>query len=81
MNKFARYKEFDKVKLKQDRPKVQEPAFTQLKEPRAVRVTDPGVVMLVYDVPDPGYEVEFFNEEGETLDVITLQEDEIELRE
>lgn len=39
-----------------------------------------GTVVEVFTKPHEAYLVEFCNEEGETLDTVTLQEDEIELK-
>jgi hypothetical protein len=39
---------------------------------------DPGIIVDVQDVEEPGYMVEFFDEDRQTLDLLTLTEDEIE---
>lgn len=41
----------------------------------------PGAVVLVYQEPTIGYEVEFVDREGDTLDVLTVYPDDIELSE
>ncbi|MGN2428951.1 DUF4926 domain-containing protein [Klebsiella electrica] len=40
-----------------------------------------GAVVLIYQEPTIGYEVEFVNREGDTLDVLTVYPDDIELSE
>ncbi len=37
-----------------------------------------GAVLLVYQEPTLGYEVEFIDSEGDTLDVLTVYPDDIE---
>lgn len=78
MPKFARLDQYQQVRLKQDRPSVSEHPFTALEVPRAVTVSDVGIIIDVYDVERPGYEVEFFDGVGNTIDLLTLNEDEIE---
>ena len=78
MPKFAQFDEYQQVRLKQDRPSVSEHPFTALEAPRAVTTRDVGIIVDVYDVERPGYTVEFFDGEGNTLDLLTLNEDEIE---
>ena len=40
-----------------------------------------GAIVLVYQEPMIGYEVEFVDREGDTLDVLTVYPDDIELSE
>ena len=40
---------------------------------------DRGTVVFVYDNPRLAYEVEFFDEEGDTLELLTVEASEIEL--
>jgi hypothetical protein len=37
-----------------------------------------GVILMVFDSPERGYEVEFFDSEGESLENFTVTEDQIE---
>lgn len=37
-----------------------------------------GAVVMIYQEPTLGYEVEFFDKEGDTLEVLTVHPDEIE---
>ncbi|QJB56885.1 DUF4926 domain-containing protein [Pseudodesulfovibrio sp. zrk46] len=37
-----------------------------------------GVVVFIFDKPRSAYEIEFCNEEGKTIETITLEPDEIE---
>lgn len=39
-----------------------------------------GAIVMVYDKPRLAYEVEFFDEEGETLELLTVEKDDIELK-
>jgi hypothetical protein len=75
---YARYEEFKTVRLKQDRASISDHPFTFLETPRPVTRSDRGVIMMVHDVERPGYEVEFFDLDDNTIDLLTLREDEIE---
>ena len=44
-----------------------------------VPIRSRGTVVMVYRVPRIGYEVEFINGEGGTLDVLTVYEDDVRL--
>jgi hypothetical protein len=78
MPRYARFEEYEQVRLKRNRSTPSDHPFTQLDMPRAVTRGDRGVIVDVHDVEHPGYEVEFFDTEGHTVDLITLSEDEIE---
>lgn len=39
-----------------------------------------GTIVMVYDNPRVAYEVEFFDEEGETLELLTVEKDDIKLK-
>lgn len=78
MNKYARFNEYQPVRLKRSRPSISDQPFTSLDTPRAVTTNDRGIIVDVHDVEEPGYEVEFFDSDGNTLDLLTLVEDEIE---
>lgn len=39
-----------------------------------------GTIVMVYDKPRLAYEVEFFAEEGETLELLTVEKDDIKLK-
>jgi hypothetical protein len=78
MPRYAKFNEYQHVRLKHDRPTVSDHPFTFLEVPRAVTTKDPGIIVDVHDVEGPGYEVEFFDADGQTLDLLTLFEDEIE---
>lgn len=75
---FAKYDEYQYVKLKQDRPSVSDHPFTQLNPPRAVTVDDVGIIVDVTDAAQPVYIVEFFDSNGHTVDLLWLLEHEIE---
>jgi hypothetical protein len=77
MAKYARFQEFQQVRLKHDRPSMSEHPFTQLDIPRKVTTSDRGIIVDVHDVERPGYEVEFFDDD-KIVDLITLHEYEIE---
>jgi hypothetical protein len=78
MPAYAKFTTYQLVRLKHDRPAVSEHPFTGLEHPRAVTTKDTGVIVEIYEVPMLGYEVEFFDADGYTLDLLTLTEDEIE---
>jgi hypothetical protein len=78
MPHYAKYDVYQYVRLKHDRTAVSDHPFTQLDVPRAVTTKDQGVIVLVHDVEHPGYEVEFFDTNGKTVDLLTLAEEEIE---
>ncbi len=75
---YARFADFQQVRLKQDRLTISDHPFTELDAPRAVTTTDRGIVVDVHDVKKPGYEVEFFDADDKTIDLLTLAEDELE---
>ena len=62
------FHEYDVIKLKKDNPS------------RNLYAGVKGTILMVYDEPHlpRAYEVEFLDEEGKTLALLTLQEDEIE---
>jgi hypothetical protein len=76
--RYAKFTEYQQVRLKRDRPGVSDHPFTFLDQPKAVTATDLGIIVDVHDVEQPGYEVEFFDADGHTLDLLSLTEDEIE---
>lgn len=39
-----------------------------------------GTIVLIYNKPRLAYEVEFFDEEGETLELLTVEKDDIKLK-
>jgi hypothetical protein len=78
MPHYAKYDEYQYVRLRRDRPAVSDHPFTQLDVPRVVTTEDHGIIVLVHDVEHPGYEVEFFDANGTTVDLLTLAEEEIE---
>ncbi|HMA34470.1 MAG TPA: DUF4926 domain-containing protein [Chloroflexia bacterium] len=78
MAQYARFEEYQQVRLKHNRLAISDHPFTQLDVPRAVTIRDRGTIVDVHDVKGPGYEVEFFDAHGNTIDVLTLAEDEIE---
>lgn len=39
-----------------------------------------GTIVMVYDKPRLAYEVEFFDEDGETLELLTVEKDDIKLK-
>ena len=78
MAQYARFAEYQQVRLKHNRLTISNHPFTQLDVLRAVTTTDRGLVVDVHDVREPGYEVEFLDADGSTIDVLTLAEDEIE---
>lgn len=51
------------------------------KEPlsNVVKKGSVGIVLMVHIEPNIAYEVEFFNEEGKTLEVLTVKETNLEL--
>jgi hypothetical protein len=78
---YAKFAEYQQVRLRLDRPSVSDDPFTFLEHPRAVTAKDIGIIVDVHDVEQPGYTVEFFDADGHTLDVLTVAEDELELSE
>lgn len=62
------FQEYDVVRLKKARPLVN------------VNISDKGTVLMVFNEPNlpRAYEVEFVNEEGLTIALITVFDDEIE---
>jgi hypothetical protein len=78
MPQYARFDEFQQVRLKHDRASVSDHPFTELDVPRAVTTDDIGIIVDVHDVERPGYTVEFFSIDRKTVDLLTLAEDEIE---
>lgn len=78
MGKYAKFDEFQHVRLKGDRPSVSEFPSTNLDTPRAVTTKDQGIIVDVHDVERPGYEVEFFDIHGKIINFLTLREEEIE---
>jgi hypothetical protein len=76
VGRYARFEEFQEVRLKHNRPLSVRPK-TNLDVPRAVTRRDRGVIVDVHDVEKPGYDVEFLAE-GHIIDLLTLREDEIE---
>ncbi len=78
MGEYAKYEEYQLVRLKADRPGISEHPFTLLDQPQTVTRNDCGVIVLIHDVELPGYQVKFFDSENNTLDLLTLTEDEIE---
>lgn len=44
-----------------------------------VRIGCKGAVVMVYQVPVLGYEVEFMDKDGETLEILTVYPDDIEI--
>lgn len=59
-------REYDLVRLKQDRPSEH------------LTIHDIGTVVMLYQVPDIAYEVEFTDADGGTLALLTLREEDIE---
>lgn len=39
-----------------------------------------GTIVMVYDKPNLAYEVEFFDESGETLELLTVEKDDVKLK-
>jgi hypothetical protein len=78
MWRYAKYDEFENVRLKHDRAGISENPFTELETPRPVTANDRGVIILVHDEELPAYEVEFFDVDGKTIDVLEVNEDELE---
>lgn len=79
MRRYAKFDEYEKVRLREDKEEISECPFTQLDIPRAVTRKDTGIIVMVHDVDHPDYEVEFFDETHHTVDVLTVHESEIEL--
>lgn len=63
------FQEYQKVRLKKDIPGENLSAGAK------------GVVLIVYEVPNPpqAYEVEFLDQDGSTLALLTLTDDDIEI--
>ncbi len=59
-------REYDVVRLKQDRPS------------ECLTTHDIGTIVMVYQVPSIAYEVEFTDADGGTLALLTLQEEDIQ---
>ncbi len=78
MAEYAKFAEYQQVRLQHNRRTISDHPFTQRDVPKAVTTTDRGIVVDVHDVEQPGYEVEFFDADGNTVDLLTLAEDEIE---
>ncbi|HUP27948.1 MAG TPA: DUF4926 domain-containing protein [Chloroflexia bacterium] len=78
MMRYAKFSDYQQVKLKRNRASVSERPITNLDVARAISTSDRGVIVDVHDVEGPGYEVEFSDDDGNTVDLLTLAEDEIE---
>ena len=78
MPTYAKFEEYQQVKLKHSRTTVEDRPFTELDVPRPVTTDDFGIIVDVIDVQHPGYWVEFFNDDGKTVGLLSLYEDEIE---
>lgn len=72
MPRYARFNEFQEVRLKRDS------TYNFGRVSRVVTTRDRGIVVDVHNVEQPGYEVEFHDDEGNPLAPVTLREDEVE---
>ena len=78
MPRFAAFEDYQQVKLKEDREAISNNPFTELESARPVLASDRGVIVMVEDEQTPVYQVEFFDANGRTVDVLEVREDEIE---
>jgi len=60
------FSQYDKVKLRKDRPED------------GLRAGSQGYVVEAYSSPHQGYDVEFLDENGRTLALVTLAADDLE---
>ena len=78
MTQRGRFREYQQVKLKHSRTAVSDYPVTQLDIPRAVTTDDRGVIVHFHTPSGTAFIVEFFDDQGQTVDLLDLTEDQVE---